>query len=470
MISFKDEVFHDKSKCFDLESIENDIRHTFVHGRRPLTFIIPLFEYRSGFDIHSCITTIETRHKKCKNAQFQSFWDKLNLSAASPLEKQKALGMLNDVIVYLYQNLNDLRVNMLLTELLENLQFEKKDWVLFSQRGYSNDGMDRLCVKHVGVLWHQLQNVVRSEYLDESSITPFVLKIYQQPLTGEAQAQIKKFVKKTSIGTMKELLKAWREIAYKQGQVKRDAKAEDFIHILKQYLRDHNLEDFPHQLLKWKHCAAAYECAHQKLQQDQSRKHSSQINWLFPLHYEPNETIAQTIRLLLFGSSRNIQKGSSRNIQSNGNFVQDKHYSFAFVKFVKKSQVFFCLWSIFHANCGYKIKLIKKNTSNRRTTDHNCSHQLFLHELSWKRSCATEQRRYNTFLVLEEFIINKYVNYHYCNRFGYKILAFEIQTIPYYRQLADHLLQYLYFTSNFTFHKQLFYHLNMMQLIEEIWP
>ncbi|ETO15888.1 hypothetical protein RFI_21476 [Reticulomyxa filosa] len=226
MISFKDEVFHDKSKCFDLESIENDIRHTFVHGRRPLTFIIPLFEYRSGFDIHSCITTIETRHKKCKNAQFQSFWDKLNLSAASPLEKQKALGMLNDVIVYLYQNPKNFRVNMILTKLLEKLQFEKKDWVLFSQRGCSDDRRDQLCGKHVGVLWRQLHNIVQSESLDESSIAPFVLGIYRQPLTDEARTQIKEFVKRTSMGTMKGILKAWREIAYKQGQIERNAKAE----------------------------------------------------------------------------------------------------------------------------------------------------------------------------------------------------------------------------------------------------
>ncbi|ETO27922.1 hypothetical protein RFI_09210, partial [Reticulomyxa filosa] len=259
-----------KSKCFSLASIENDIYHTFVHGREPIIIVIPLFEYRNDLDIQSCIATIETRYEDFKYAQFQSFWDKLNLSAASSLKKQKALGMLNDVIVYLYQNLQNLQVDMPLTKLLKKLQFEEKDWVLFSERYCLNDKTEQLCVKHVGVLWRQLHNVVQSERLDEGSIAPFVLEIYRKPLTNEAQTRIKEFVKKTSMGTMKDLLAAWREIAYKQGQIKRNAEIEDFTHMLKQY-RD--LQYFPHQFLKWKHCAAAYQYAYQEWKiQNQSPK------------------------------------------------------------------------------------------------------------------------------------------------------------------------------------------------------
>ncbi|ETN98582.1 hypothetical protein RFI_38910, partial [Reticulomyxa filosa] len=89
---------NDKSKCFDLASIENDIYHTFIHGRQSLTFIIPLFEYRSNFDIRDCITNIETRYEGLRNAQFQYFWDKLRLSVASSVEKQRALEILHDAI------------------------------------------------------------------------------------------------------------------------------------------------------------------------------------------------------------------------------------------------------------------------------------------------------------------------------------------------------------------------------------
>ncbi|ETO35963.1 hypothetical protein RFI_01104 [Reticulomyxa filosa] len=252
---------NDKFKCFDLVSIENDIYRAFVCDRQPLTFVIPLFEYRNDLDIHSCIATIETRHEVLKDAQFQSFWNKLNLSVASSLEKQKALGMLNDAIVYLYQNVNDLQVDMPLTKLLQNLQFEK-DWVLFSQRG--NNKAEQLYVKHVGVLWRQLNNIVQSEGLDESSIIPFVLEVYRQPLIDNLQTKIIEFVHKTSVGAMKDVLKAWREIAYKQGHIVRNIEDEDFAHMLKQYLPNNDLKYFPHQLLKWRYCAAAYECAYQE--------------------------------------------------------------------------------------------------------------------------------------------------------------------------------------------------------------
>ncbi|ETO11424.1 hypothetical protein RFI_25952, partial [Reticulomyxa filosa] len=255
---------NDKSKCFDLASIENDIYHTFVHGRQPLIFIIPLFEYRSDFDIQDCIKNIETRYEDLRNAQFQYFWDKLNLSVASSVEKQRALEMLNDAIVYLYQNLDDLQIDMRLTQLFEKLQFEKKDCVLFSHRGYSNDKMDQLCVKHVGVLWYQLRNAFQSEYLDESSIDSYVLKMYQQSLTNEAKTQIKELIKKIPMGAMKDILEAWREIAYRQGQVTRNTEAEDFAHMLKKYVTNHDLKSFPPQLLKWKNCATAYEYAYRE--------------------------------------------------------------------------------------------------------------------------------------------------------------------------------------------------------------
>ncbi|ETO24877.1 hypothetical protein RFI_12279 [Reticulomyxa filosa] len=168
---------------------------------------------------------------------------------------------------------------MRLTQLFEKLQFEKNDWILFSQRGYSDDKTDQLCVKHVGVLWRQLRNVVQSNCLDESSIAPYVLKMYQKPLTNEAKTQIKELVKKIPMGTMKDILKAWREIAYRQGQITRNAEAEDFAHILKQYVTNHDLKSFPPQLLKWRNCATAYEYVYQEWKnQDQS---STLLLWLY---------------------------------------------------------------------------------------------------------------------------------------------------------------------------------------------
>ncbi|ETO16558.1 hypothetical protein RFI_20780 [Reticulomyxa filosa] len=171
--------------------------------------------------------------------------------------------MINDAIVYSFQHINEIKVETELTKLFETLQFEKKDWILFSKRGYANYTTDQLRVEHTGVLWRQLNNLVQSEHLDESSITPFVLNIYQRALPNEIQTQIKEFVKRTSLGTMKDILKAWREVAYKQGQIKQD-KNSQFGHLLEQHLPDNLFEYFPHQLLTWSYCAAAYQCAYQE--------------------------------------------------------------------------------------------------------------------------------------------------------------------------------------------------------------
>ncbi|ETO29349.1 hypothetical protein RFI_07773 [Reticulomyxa filosa] len=258
----------DKSKYFDLAAIENDIYHTFIHGRQQITFVIPLFEYRNEFDICNCITTIETKYKVLKCAQFQSFWDNLRLSVASSLQKQRALEMINDAIVHLFQKNNEINIDVELTELFKNLQFEKKDWILFDKLNYFNNKADKLCVKHIGVLWRQLRNSVRSEQLDESSIIPFVLEIYQQPLTNEIKVQIKEFVNKTSLGTVKDILSAWREIAYKQGQIKRDLSNVEFSHLLEQYVSKDQLECFPSHLVTWNYCAFAYQYAYQCVYQE----------------------------------------------------------------------------------------------------------------------------------------------------------------------------------------------------------
>ncbi|ETO03426.1 hypothetical protein RFI_33981, partial [Reticulomyxa filosa] len=254
----------DISEYFDLAAIENDIYHNFIHGRQQISFVIPLFEYRNDLDIHNCITTIETRYEDLKYAQFQSFWDSLSLSTASPLQKQRALEMINDSIVYSFQYINEIKVKRELTELFETLQFEKKDWILFSKGGYANDTINQLRVEHIEVLWRQLNNLVQSEHLNESSITPFVLDIYQRALPNRIQSQIEGFVKRKSLGKMKDILKAWREVAYKQGQIRRDENSR-FSHWLEQDLPDNQLgKHFPHRSLTWSYCASAYQCAYQE--------------------------------------------------------------------------------------------------------------------------------------------------------------------------------------------------------------
>ncbi|ETO00241.1 hypothetical protein RFI_37198, partial [Reticulomyxa filosa] len=142
------------------------------------------------------------------------------------------------------------------------LQFERKDWILFSKQVHTNDTTNQLRVEHIEVLWRQLNNLVQSEHLNKSSITPFVLDIYQRELPNEIQSQIKEFVKRTSLGTMKDILKAWREVAYKQGQIRQDENSQ-FSHFLEKFLFN-QLEYFPYQSLTWSYCAAAYRCAYRE--------------------------------------------------------------------------------------------------------------------------------------------------------------------------------------------------------------
>ncbi|ETO07893.1 hypothetical protein RFI_29499, partial [Reticulomyxa filosa] len=266
----------DKSKYFDLAAIENDIYHTFVHGRQQVTFIIPLFEYRNELDIRNCITIIETKYKDFKYAQFQSFWDNLRLSVASPLQKQKALEMINDAIVHLFQKSNTINIDIELTNLFKNLQFEKKDWILFDRINDFNDNKtNKLCIKHIGILWRQLRNLVQLEQLDESSILPFVLNNYRQPLTNEIKIQLKEFVNKTLLGTRTDILRAWREIAYKQGQIKRDSNTK-LGFFLEQYVSKNQLEYFPSHLLTWNYCAFAYQYAYQCIHQEW-KKHDQKL-------------------------------------------------------------------------------------------------------------------------------------------------------------------------------------------------
>ncbi|ETO32888.1 hypothetical protein RFI_04228, partial [Reticulomyxa filosa] len=113
------------------------------------------------------------------------------------------------------------------------------------------------------------------------SITPFVLNIYQRELPNEIQTQIKEFVKRASLGTMKDILKAWREVAYKQGQIRQDENSQ-FSHLLKQCIPDNLLEYFPYQWLIWGYCASAYQCAYQEWKkQDQRSLPSSWFKKIF---------------------------------------------------------------------------------------------------------------------------------------------------------------------------------------------
>ncbi|ETO08633.1 hypothetical protein RFI_28757 [Reticulomyxa filosa] len=168
-------------KCFDFASIENDIYHTFI----------------------------------------KSLWEHTHLSTISPMQKQKALEALNNAIVFLFNDLDQLHLDTPLTDLFQQLQFEKKDQSLFFIRSHAKSDCTTLCIKHIGALWRVLNNLVRSERLHDDFIAPFVLEMYRHSLPNELQKQVKGFVKKTPLTTMKEVLDAWREIAYKQGQIER---------------------------------------------------------------------------------------------------------------------------------------------------------------------------------------------------------------------------------------------------------
>ncbi|ETO03239.1 hypothetical protein RFI_34171 [Reticulomyxa filosa] len=272
-----------KHKYFDLASIENEIYQHFVHGRQPLALGVPLFQYRHDLDIHNSITTIETQHHDIQTAQIETLWEHTRLYTVSSLQKQKALEVLNDAIVFLSDNPDQFRSDMPLTDLLQNMHFEKKDWGLFELQTHFNDAADVLCVKHIASLWRFLNNLVRIERLDESSIAPFVLEMYRRPLSNELQKQVKDFVKKTSLTIMKEVLRVWREIAYKLGQVQRDSSnIQEFqlVFLLRTHFSDNDLRYFPHQSLTWRFCAAAYHCAYQEWRKKDEQPTSSWIQLL----------------------------------------------------------------------------------------------------------------------------------------------------------------------------------------------
>ncbi|ETO33347.1 hypothetical protein RFI_03763, partial [Reticulomyxa filosa] len=270
-------AINSESKYFDFASIENDIYHSFVHGRRPLALGVPLFQYRNDLDIHNSIATIETQHQDSQTAQIELLWEHTRLYTASSLQKQKGLEALNDVVVFLSNNLDQL-FDTPLINLLQRMHFEEKDWSLFDFQIHIKDKKNVLCIKHVAALWRFLNNLMRIECLDESSITPFVLEIYRYPLSNELQQQIKAFVKKTPLTTMKDILRVWREIAYKLGQVQRNPPcAQEFqlAFLLRHYLRDNDLRHFPHEYLEWRFCATAYHCAYQEWKKKDERPASS---------------------------------------------------------------------------------------------------------------------------------------------------------------------------------------------------
>ncbi|ETN97158.1 hypothetical protein RFI_40374, partial [Reticulomyxa filosa] len=253
-------------------SIENDIYHTFVHGRGLLALDIPLFQYRNELDIRHCIATIETQFQEIRTSQIKSLWEHTHLSTISSMQKQKALEALNNAIVFLFNDLDQLHLDTPLTDLFQQLQFEKKDQSLFFIRSHAKSDCTTLCIKHIGALWRVLNNLVRSERLHDDFITPFVLEMYRHSLPNELQKQIKGFVKKTSLAIMKEVLDAWREIAYKQGQIERkQSNAQEFqlVFSLQQHLSENDLSCFP--CLTWRFCAAAYRCAYQESKKKDQR-------------------------------------------------------------------------------------------------------------------------------------------------------------------------------------------------------
>ncbi|ETO25837.1 hypothetical protein RFI_11300, partial [Reticulomyxa filosa] len=278
-----------QNNVLDLSAIENEIAYRFIKNREILEIGIPFLQFSNQLNIKNCVAIIEENNKELKKESIdQPLLKTFLTSLKSQSEMQRTLEILNEVLVFVSQNIKTIDLlsrnhqifsflNILslfflyrdkqFVELLEQMSFDEKSCKLFIMDLKEQQKMFILC-RHMCNLWRLLNNAVQLKFVDESTIDNYVLDIYKVPLTELLKQQLQEMVQKTSLAIIKEILDAWREVVQSEGQKmrelkKKDTKPELFSNWLDNIVFFENeLEFFPKESLTWEYCAAGYAYLH----------------------------------------------------------------------------------------------------------------------------------------------------------------------------------------------------------------
>ncbi|ETO05190.1 hypothetical protein RFI_32211 [Reticulomyxa filosa] len=253
-----------RNNVLDLSAIENEIFYRFIKNRQILEISIPSLQFSNQLNIKNCVEIIEENNKELKKEpKDQPLLKNVVSSLKSQSEMQRALEILNEVIVFVSQNIKIINLDNRFVELLEQMSFDEKNCKLFMVN--SEEQKDFILCRHMCNLWRLLNNAVQLEFVNQSTIDNYVLDIYKVPLTESLKQELEVMVKKTPLGTIKEILDAWREVVQREGENMRDLdKKEPFRSWLDNIVFfDNELELFPKESLTWEYCAAGYAFLHE---------------------------------------------------------------------------------------------------------------------------------------------------------------------------------------------------------------
>ncbi|ETO01018.1 RING finger protein [Reticulomyxa filosa] len=263
-------INQNRNNILDLSAIENEIAYRFIKNRDILEVGIPFFQFSNQLNIKTCVAVIEENNKELKTEPIDQPLLKIFLSSLkSQSEIQRALEILNEVLVFVSQNIKTIDLDKQFVELLEQMSFDEESCKRFMMNFEEQQKGFILC-RHMCNLWRLLYNAVQLEFVDGSTIDNDVLDIYKVPLTELLKQQLQEMVKKTHLGIVKQILEAWREVVKGQGQIMRDLKKkEPFGNWLNNVMFfDNELEFFPKESLTWDYCATSYAYLYELFKRD----------------------------------------------------------------------------------------------------------------------------------------------------------------------------------------------------------
>ncbi|ETO01790.1 hypothetical protein RFI_35647, partial [Reticulomyxa filosa] len=226
-----------RNNMLDLRAIENEIEDRFVKNRQMLEIGIPLFQFSNQLNIKVNMAIIEENNKEMKKESIDHPLLKLVLSSLkSKSDVQRALEILNEVIIFVSQNIKIIDLDKRFVELLEQMSFDEKDCKLFAMNVEEEQESFILC-RHMCNLCRLLHDAV--------------LKI----IKTTAARNDKKDTFENSKGNFRSLERGG---TISGGEAMRDLKKkEPFCDWLENIIFFENeLEFFPRNSLTWEYCAA----------------------------------------------------------------------------------------------------------------------------------------------------------------------------------------------------------------------